>query len=102
MQKLPVALLTLALAGVFPLVALAQAPAGAEAATAGAERLKAGKFDEAIAEYTKAIAAEPDNAGYYQSRAFAYKKKNDLPKACLLYTSPSPRDQRGSRMPSSA
>ena len=27
-------------------------------------------------------------------------KKNKLP--CLLYTSPSPRDQRGSRMPSSA
>ena len=26
----------------------------------------------------------------------------DLPKDCLLYTSPSPRDQRGSRMPSSA
>ena len=25
-----------------------------------------------------------------------------LPKSCLLYTSPSPRDQRGSRMPSSA
>ena len=25
-----------------------------------------------------------------------------LPKICLLYTSPSPRDQRGSRMPSSA
>ena len=25
-----------------------------------------------------------------------------LPKVCLLYTSPSPRDQRGSRMPSSA
>ena len=25
-----------------------------------------------------------------------------LPEACLLYTSPSPRDQRGSRMPSSA
>ena len=24
------------------------------------------------------------------------------PKGCLLYTSPSPRDQRGSRMPSSA
>ena len=24
------------------------------------------------------------------------------PQACLLYTSPSPRDQRGSRMPSSA
>ena len=25
-----------------------------------------------------------------------------LPEPCLLYTSPSPRDQRGSRMPSSA
>ena len=29
-----------------------------------------------------------------------YKKQ--LSKYCLLYTSPSPRDQRGSRMPSSA
>ena len=27
---------------------------------------------------------------------------NDLFYFCLLYTSPSPRDQRGSRMPSSA
>ena len=27
---------------------------------------------------------------------------NSLIEACLLYTSPSPRDQRGSRMPSSA
>ena len=26
----------------------------------------------------------------------------DQPEDCLLYTSPSPRDQRGSRMPSSA
>ena len=26
----------------------------------------------------------------------------DSDKGCLLYTSPSPRDQRGSRMPSSA
>ena len=26
----------------------------------------------------------------------------ELLRACLLYTSPSPRDQRGSRMPSSA
>ena len=29
-------------------------------------------------------------------------KKLDFPRGCLLYTSPSPRDQRGSRMPSSA
>ena len=32
---------------------------------------------------------------------FAAERVVDL-KACLLYTSPSPRDQRGSRMPSSA
>ena len=32
--------------------------------------------------------------------AVIYFFKNDL--NCLLYTSPSPRDQRGSRMPSSA
>ena len=31
-----------------------------------------------------------------------YSKLLELFKACLLYTSPSPRDQRGSRMPSSA
>ena len=30
------------------------------------------------------------------------KKKGRIPITCLLYTSPSPRDQRGSRMPSSA
>ena len=28
--------------------------------------------------------------------------QQEYPKDCLLYTSPSPRDQRGSRMPSSA
>ena len=27
---------------------------------------------------------------------------SEVPVICLLYTSPSPRDQRGSRMPSSA
>ena len=32
----------------------------------------------------------------------ADQKERYLPKLCLLYTSPSPRDQRGSRMPSSA
>ena len=30
------------------------------------------------------------------------KATTDLVTTCLLYTSPSPRDQRGSRMPSSA
>ena len=36
----------------------------------------------------------PDFAGYEQSRNYAW--------GCLLYTSPSPRDSRRSRMPSSA
>ena len=31
-----------------------------------------------------------------------FLERNKIPKCCLLYTSPSPRDQRGSRMPSSA
>ena len=31
-----------------------------------------------------------------------YGQEFQLSKFCLLYTSPSPRDQRGSRMPSSA
>ena len=30
------------------------------------------------------------------------QKHSEQPIPCLLYTSPSPRDQRGSRMPSSA
>ena len=35
-------------------------------------------------------------------RVDSFKQQFDVPGACLLYTSPSPRDQRGSRMPSSA
>ena len=31
-----------------------------------------------------------------------YQMEDDEGNICLLYTSPSPRDQRGSRMPSSA
>ena len=33
---------------------------------------------------------------------YELKYRLDVPPVCLLYTSPSPRDQRGSRMPSSA
>ena len=33
---------------------------------------------------------------------FQTHKKDNHSRTCLLYTSPSPRDQRGSRMPSSA
>ena len=48
---------------------------------------------------------EIEEATFGQGKSFSIKDKN-APKAppmpCLLYTSPSPRDQRGSRMPSSA
>ena len=37
----------------------------------------------------------------WDSRLIDLKKASES-KDCLLYTSPSPRDQRGSRMPSSA
>ena len=44
--------------------------------------------------------------GFFNSRRKVVKAQSDpvaiLVKPCLLYTSPSPRDQRGSRMPSSA
>ena len=39
-------------------------------------------------------------AEQYFQQNFTYLNQISLP--CLLYTSPSPRDQRGSRMPSSA
>ena len=35
-------------------------------------------------------------------RKYNILMNGDKPEGCLLYTSPSPRDQRGSRMPSSA
>ena len=38
--------------------------------------------------------------GHYSK--FGYKSDYYYGSDCLLYTSPSPRDQRGSRMPSSA
>ena len=39
---------------------------------------------------------------YDPSLTYKYKRLGGGLYACLLYTSPSPRDQRGSRMPSSA
>ena len=36
------------------------------------------------------------------SEVLPHESITETSKACLLYTSPSPRDQRGSRMPSSA
>ena len=37
-----------------------------------------------------------------ESSGWTLKVEEDYSCSCLLYTSPSPRDQRGSRMPSSA
>ena len=45
---------------------------------------------------------EEMKASFLQRRDLIVRLLNDLPGVCLLYTSPSPRDQRGSRMPSSA
>ena len=46
-----------------------------------------------------------DDASFRDFAGDAFKALNEtgsLRDVCLLYTSPSPRDQRGSRMPSSA
>ena len=47
-----------------------------------------------------------DKVGGQCSELYPEKPIYDIPgvpsQTCLLYTSPSPRDQRGSRMPSSA
>ena len=49
---------------------------------------------------TKIISVE--DMIYAANKLMEFGAKNVLIKGCLLYTSPSPRDQRGSRMPSSA
>ena len=44
-----------------------------------------------------------DSRSDFQKAIECYEKSLNIAReACLLYTSPSPRDQRGSRMPSSA
>ena len=55
-------------------------------------------------EIIKIIIGDGTNCNYIESKL---KRKNFfninyVNESCLLYTSPSPRDQRGSRMPSSA
>ena len=42
------------------------------------------------------------SAQMFDAYSYGVSKKTGLLDYCLLYTSPSPRDQRGSRMPSSA
>ena len=65
--------------------------------------LKEGESSESEveAQYSKAIAVLDDT----EFRSTLDQEGDELScllEICLLYTSPSPRDQRGSRMPSSA
>ena len=57
---------------------------------------------DAIADAEAAVAGAPALCIGVIPGTGAYLIPPTLPVCCLLYTSPSPRDQRGSRMPSSA
>ena len=62
--------------------------------------LPAKEFAAGMAEVVKhALLADADYLTWLEAHIDAIKA---LDSTCLLYTSPSPRDQRGSRMPSSA
>ena len=66
---------------------------------AAALRLKAKGYKVTLVE------KHPDLGGrarIFKKGEFIYDGGPTVITACLLYTSPSPRDQRGSRMPSSA
>ena len=43
-----------------------------------------GKYNEAIADYNKAISLDPDYADAYNNRGFAYKNKGDMDAERLL------------------
>ena len=52
---------------------------------------------------SRATLLAPDEVAYRRPTPSIHRRDSRLHRAgCLLYTSPSPRDQRGSRMPSSA
>ena len=53
---------------------------------------------ESLRDVPALLRADPAFTRYFLARALATMGRM----ACLLYTSPSPRDQRGARMPSSA
>ena len=57
-----------------------------------------------VEKYLKYEVAQIIHKVYYYQRNKIYCEKSESEQdiICLLYTSPSPRDQRGSRMPSSA
>ena len=75
----------------------------------GVAKLCLGHAEEAIENFNKAIEIDRTYRDGFHNRGLAYSDLDeldlalsDLDKACLLYTSPSPRDGLLSRMPSSA
>ena len=66
------------------------------------------KFDIPVASHLTLVGSTADQLREYLQKAKSVgvehivALRGDPPEGCLLYTSPSPRDQRGSRMPSSA
>ena len=71
----------------------------AEAKERGNALYKSGQFAEAVKAYDASLAIDPSVASVYANKAAALSGQG---RSCLLYTSPSPRDKRQSRMPSSA
>ena len=74
---------------------------------AAVHNLKTVRAEKAIAErdrdrYFETSAANFEQFRKVEAELVAEQEKVRTLEACLLYTSPSPRDQRGSRMPSSA
>ena len=59
-------------------------------------------YDVIVLEANPSIGMETSSRNSEVIHSGIYYPKGSLKAACLLYTSPSPRDQRGSRMPSSA
>ena len=52
--------------------------------------------------YTFQVSKSANKVEIKKAVEASYGVKVDKVRTCLLYTSPSPRDQRGTRMPSSA
>ena len=65
------------------------------------------KYLSALNDNVELLRVENNELKWHRKGEKWFDTKNDMPLdnnliSCLLYTSPSPRDQRGSRMPSSA
>ena len=65
-------------------------------------RMLSGKFVTGAREGSKRVLEKVPSMLELARRTEEHVKGMVVPCTCLLYTSPSPRDQRGSRMPSSA